>query len=453
MADGYFVGINWNNDGGEFGGDFTDVGEDVTADVLQKDPVTFQYGRDQSRSLSPPRVGSIGFGLCNPNGLYSPENPLSPIASDVAPAAQIKVTETIGGVEYPLMRGRIDSFMMSTSRRDQTVQITGLDDLALLRGNKITTQLYQARRTGDLIIAILDALNWSGPRNIDVGASFLPYWWASNDDAFDLVTALLRAEGPPSVAYVAPDGAFTFRDRHHRLLSLPSLVPQVILSDRPTVPLYDSFTRTVANGWGTADTGQTWTTDGGALANYSVNGTTGQHVHSVIGTSMNTLIPSPGADVTVQANVSVDSVPTGNAYLIFLLVRAASADDAFQARLRIAPTSGDMVLTIRKRVAGVETQLSTYSTGFTYVANTVYRMKFQVDGSNLRAKIWPASAYEPSTWQTTVVDTTFVSADNVGVRSTPFTGVTNTPPITFSFDDFQATTPDDAANAAASATC
>jgi hypothetical protein len=82
MTDGYTVAIDWDGDG-----DYTDPGENVTDDVLQRGVVTFQYGRDSSRALSPPRVGAIGFTLCNADRLYSPENPDSPIANDVAPPA------------------------------------------------------------------------------------------------------------------------------------------------------------------------------------------------------------------------------------------------------------------------------------------------------------------------------------------------------------------------------
>jgi hypothetical protein len=250
MPDGYFVGINWNNDGGETGGDFTDVGEDVTDDVLSSGPVTFQYGRDTSRALSPPRVGSLAFKLCNTDRLYSPENPDSPIANDVSPAAQIKVEETINGTLYPLMRGRIDTFKVNTRRRDRSVDITALDELALLRGTKITTQMRQARRTGQLIIAILDAINWIGPRDVDFGATHVPWWWANNDDAFDLLVELIRAEGAPAVAYIAPDGTFVFRDRHHRLLNSASLTSQAVFAvpglecDSPPVtgtPYIDPF--------------------------------------------------------------------------------------------------------------------------------------------------------------------------------------------------------------------
>lgn len=207
----------------------------------------------------------------------------------------------------------------------------------------------------------------------------------------------------------------------------------------PVPAVVDTFSRVVVDGWGTADTGQTWTTSGGAPANYDVNGTKGLHTHDVIGTSMNSLlIPSPGADVTVRVDFSVDSVPLGNAYLAFVLARAVDGDNAYVARLRIAPTTGDLVLTLRKRIAAVETQLSTFSLGAAYVANAVYTIRLRVEGTNLMAKAWLTSTPEPAGWQTTAVDADLVAAANLGVRSTPFAGVTNPPPITFTFDNFVA---------------
>lgn len=229
MADGYTVAIDWDNDG-----DYTDTGENVTDDVLQRGVVSFQYGRDSSRALSPPRVGAIGFTLCNADRLYSPENPDSPIANDVAPAARILVEETIDSTLYPLMTGRIDTFAVTARRGDRSVQITGFDDLSLLRGKKITTEVYAAQRTGTLIGIILDAVGWSAARDLDVGATHVPWWWANGDDAFDLLTELLRSEGPPSIAFIAPDGTFIYRDRHHRLLRAASLTSQATYTSTRT---------------------------------------------------------------------------------------------------------------------------------------------------------------------------------------------------------------------------
>lgn len=221
LADGYTVAIDWNNDG-----DFDDPNDDVTLAVLQGGPVTFQYGRDQARALSPPRVGAIGFTLCNPDGLYSPENPDSPISQDIEPAAPIKVEEVIDDTLYPLIMGRIDNFSVETSRGNRSAAITGLDDLALLRGKKISTSLYQAQRTGALIGVILDEVGWTAPRDLDLGATHVPWWWASELDAFTALVELLASEGPPAIAYVAPDGTFVYRDRHHRILDSASLTSQ-----------------------------------------------------------------------------------------------------------------------------------------------------------------------------------------------------------------------------------
>ena len=236
LPDGYTVAIDWNGDG-----DFNDTNEDVTSDVLASGPATFQYGRDQARALSPPRVGTLGFSLCNADGAFSPENPDSPISQDIAPAAPIKVEEVIDDTLYPLMTGRIDTFEIDTSRGRFSADITGLDDLSLLRGTNISTGLYQGQRTGALIGVILDEIGWTAPRDLDLGATHVPWWWANQEDAFDLLTQLLRSEGPPSIAYVAPDGTFIYRDRHHRILDDRSLTSQAVFTggdvDCSTVPV------------------------------------------------------------------------------------------------------------------------------------------------------------------------------------------------------------------------
>jgi len=227
LPDGYTVAVDWNSDG-----DFDDDHDDVTADVLRRGAVTFQYGRDQARQLSPPMVGSISFGLCNADRIYSPENPDSPIVNDIAPAAPVKVEVVTGDTLYPLIRGRIDDFEVHPDRDNRTADISALDDLSLLRGTTISTELYEAQRTGTLIGIILDQIGWTAPRDLDLGGTFVPWWWAENQDAFTALTELLDSEGPPAIAYVAPDGTFVFRDRHHRLLRDASITSQAAFAAR-----------------------------------------------------------------------------------------------------------------------------------------------------------------------------------------------------------------------------
>ncbi|MDJ1137930.1 hypothetical protein [Streptomyces iconiensis] len=226
LADGYFVGVDWASSGA-----FDGEHDDVTSQVLARNPVSFSYGRDQSRQLAPPAIGSLSFSVCNAERIYSPENPDSPLADDLSPASPIRVDVTLDDVVYPLMRGRVDDFEVHPDRTDRSVDITGLDDLSLLQTD-ISTEVYEARRTGFLIGVILDSVGWTAPRDLDLGATHVPWWWAEGKDAFTALTELLDSEGPPSIAYVAPDGTFTYRDRHHRLLRENSLIPQATFAAR-----------------------------------------------------------------------------------------------------------------------------------------------------------------------------------------------------------------------------
>lgn len=205
-----------------------------------------------------------------------------------------------------------------------------------------------------------------------------------------------------------------------------------------TPTLTDTFTRVVADAWGTADTGQTWTTSGGTLTNYDVDGTRGIHTVAVLGTSMNSLIPYPSADAAIKFDWTVDQVPTGDGHLVFGVIRAADSNNLYAARVRVEPTTGNLTLTLRKRVAGVETQLTTFATGLVYVAGTQYTTRFRVDGVNLMAKVWLTSGPEPAGWQTTTTDADIAAASNVGVRSVVGSGVTSPLPVTFTYDNFTA---------------
>lgn len=229
LTPGYTVAVDWAGSG-----DFDGAHDDVTADVLQRGPVSFAYGRDQARQLAPPKVGSLSMTLCNAERVYSPENPDSPIADDMSPAAPVVVETVYNDTLYPLFVGRVDDLDVHADRGNRTIDLTALDLLALLQGVKISTELYEAQRTGTLVHVILDTIGWTLPRDIDLGATFVPWWWLEETDAFTALTDLLASEGPPSIAYVGPDGTFIFRDRHHRLLRAASLTSQATFAREPT---------------------------------------------------------------------------------------------------------------------------------------------------------------------------------------------------------------------------
>ncbi len=229
--------------------------DDVTDDVISQLMIT--YGRDQDRQLSPGSVGNASCSLNNSSRVYSPENVSGPLYGELDPARETRAQVTWGGNTYPLFYGRVDDYNIKVDRGDRTVDFTFLDGMALLQGVKLSTQVYESLRTGDIVNIILDLAGWTGGRDIDVGATVVKFWWAEGTDALSAVQEIVKSEGPPSVAYVAPDGTFVFRDRHHRLLRGESIDSQATFTasavDCSVSPPSTgfSFTKpfTYAHGW------------------------------------------------------------------------------------------------------------------------------------------------------------------------------------------------------------
>jgi hypothetical protein len=191
-------------------------GEDVTDDIVSD--ISLTYGRDQARQLAPASVGTAAFTLNNVTRRYSPENTASPLFGSLDPARTMRALVTWGGQTYPLFRGRIDDFTVKADFGDRTVDLTFLDRMNDLAGKNLSTGVYASMRTGALVNTVLDEAGWTGGRDIDLGATVVRFWWADGTDALSAVNDLVKSEGPPAVAYVAPDGTFVFRDRHHRML-------------------------------------------------------------------------------------------------------------------------------------------------------------------------------------------------------------------------------------------
>lgn len=97
-SDEYDIVTDWAGDG-----DFSQVGDTVTDHLLASTPITYAYGRDTARVLSPTGPGSAAFDLHNVDRLYSPENTDSPLFGLVAPGrvTQIERTERVNLVLNP----------------------------------------------------------------------------------------------------------------------------------------------------------------------------------------------------------------------------------------------------------------------------------------------------------------------------------------------------------------
>lgn len=198
----------------------------------------------------------------------------------------------------------------------------------------------------------------------------------------------------------------------------------------------DTFTRTVAGGWGTADSGQTYTTS--PSANHSTSGTRGVQTLS----SVNVLrdaglgVSWPDIDITVGRS-GVSAAPTGNNCEVHLVARFVDASNFVDVRLFRAP-AGSVTIAVRERKAGVDT-VTAFPTVSGVTASGAIAVRLQAIGSTVRARAWLSGGTEPGTWDVTLT-TTLLSAGDIRLRSLLATGNTNGT-LTVDWDDVTVSNP------------
>ncbi|MCX4703858.1 carbohydrate binding domain-containing protein [Streptomyces sp. NBC_01373] len=205
--------------------------------------------------------------------------------------------------------------------------------------------------------------------------------------------------------------------------------------------LYDTFTRTSASGWGTSDSGLAWSSvGGGAATDYTTSGTYGAHVLATVDVSRRTGITAPSADFDIYCDVTTSAAATGSSLFGGITARMQDADNMYLCRLEWT-TASAIILSVRKRAAGVDTQLGTYTTVFPHVAGTFVRVRFQGTGTSLKAKIWRLTDQEPSVWQIEATDSAHSAAQQIGTRSIRATGNTNAASVEIRYDNYEIVNP------------
>lgn len=222
MTDGIKVEVDWNGDG-----DYSDTGEDVSRYVKTEAGISLEYGRDQLTALTPVVAGRGDFVLNNRDQRFSPRNTSSPLYGNLKPARQVKITRTVSGVTHTLFVGHTDDSPINPDLDSQTVALSLLDHLADFHAQTISTPLYRDLRSGTAIGHVLDACGWPADlRDLDVGATVIPWWWEGDTNALEALEKIVRSEGPPALLTVGASGEIIFRDRHHRLTRAASLTSQ-----------------------------------------------------------------------------------------------------------------------------------------------------------------------------------------------------------------------------------
>lgn len=199
----------------------------------------------------------------------------------------------------------------------------------------------------------------------------------------------------------------------------------------------DAFTRTVANGLGSADIGGVWTTTAPSTG-YSVANGTGLLRSAVAGAMENAYLNGLSATSTdVQVTFSPKQAVTGAGAYVSLLGRTLSGSD-YRARVKLN-ANGTLSLQVMR---GATVLRTVAVSGLTYVTGDQIQLRLQVTGTsptNLAAKVWKAGQAEPSAWQATATDTTAALQAPGGIGlSLYLSGSATLAPVSVAFDNLTA---------------
>ncbi len=198
----------------------------------------------------------------------------------------------------------------------------------------------------------------------------------------------------------------------------------------------DTFTRSVVNGLGAADTGGSWTTSSSA-ANYAVEGGQGR-VRVPTGSTRTIGLPAVSAtDTDLTATVTLDKTQTGGGLYLTVVGRQVGSS-SYGLRLRYLGTGEVRLSAMRDTTALANANLP----GPGYTGGTALRVRVQVTGTTpttVRAKVWPVGGAEPAAWQVQTTDSTpaLQAPGSIGLIGYLSSSATNGP-VTILLDDLQA---------------
>ncbi|SDR76071.1 PKD domain-containing protein [Friedmanniella luteola] len=200
----------------------------------------------------------------------------------------------------------------------------------------------------------------------------------------------------------------------------------------------DTFERTSASGWGSAETGGAWTYSGSTTL-FTVGAGQGVIKMAAAGSGPTARLPISSTDTDLQLTFAFDKAPTGGGQYTRAIVRGDQTN-GYHAKIWVQ-ASGTMVVYLNRNEAGTETSLASKVLPGTFVAGQDYAVRIQAWGSgttNLRTKVWAAGTTEPTAWAATATDTTASLQAPAGVAVRAYLSGTSTAPVSLSVSELTA---------------
>ena len=203
----------------------------------------------------------------------------------------------------------------------------------------------------------------------------------------------------------------------------------------------DDFNRTTSNGWGTAVSGQPWTTDLSPDSAFATNGsqaTVTPPNDSAWGRRLQGFT-ARDIDATVQVNFP-STIPPNGETLAYFSVRDQTPGANLSYKLRLVRDAAGRILL--RAVNFSSTPLGPdVDTGLRYSAGTQYYFRAQVTGASpttIKLKAWPGGQLEPSAWAYSQTDST-IGPQIAGSTLMGGKHTTGLPSLTIALDNFSVT--------------
>lgn len=194
--------------------------------------------------------------------------------------------------------------------------------------------------------------------------------------------------------------------------------------------LLDTYTRSVASGWGTPDTGAAYTLSGTA-ALFSVNGTKGIQSPGIAGTLL--AINAVGSNEQ-DVITTIGPLPGTGRNSQGIGLRVTDANNLYFCELGI-DGAGNVSCDIFDVVAGSGTTIASAPLP-QFTAASVINLRAVATGVNIKLKAWLAGTVEPVAWTLSVSD-----VQNLGTSIAFTSFASTTAGQSFVFDNSQAVTP------------
>ncbi len=195
----------------------------------------------------------------------------------------------------------------------------------------------------------------------------------------------------------------------------------------------DTFTRSVADDWGTSSFGQAYTEAGDTFAagDFDVNGSAGTIQPNGTGLRRFATVETNATDFDIQVDIAIGSTPASGTLSQGVGGRFTDTNSHYLARVQVSTTS-TVTLFIDKRVAGVTTTITSVLTSLTHSNGAYKTIRFRGDGALLWAKVWDTGTAEPTAWTLSTSDTALSTGSRVGTYAINDTAVTT---HVFSYDN------------------